>query len=412
MSMRTLLTCALLFAPAAARAGAEKGGETYALLMHAMRSMEARDYGDAVQKLTEVLVRDPENVVARQQIARLSARLTFNEARHDALSPEERTAIVNLAYQSLRKASPDQIESLVREARENERERNFILASRFYLQALSLPGLNLDTKYGIEKRFRKASLEVDAKINNLPEGLKGKYREAFTLMSVGEWHDSVETWMDCARGNPKDMELRKLLSLTEVKAMVSEINRLNEARAALDRQNFDEAKQIYRDILKRNPQSAEAQEGLKQLDAEAEAALRRERVAAMVEQAKQSIRQGRDMQALETLYAALKEDPTNPEVLETMKSVHSKNSGLRAAPPPAPEPARPADKPKAAEKTVQRDPGRAEKHYQRGLVYYGLRKFQEAETEWKAALRFDSSHQKAIRALGRVQSDLQAESRQ
>ncbi len=368
------------------------------------------DYVRATEILTQVLWTAPTNKKAKALLSRsvrmMNAKNSPESLDEADLTLDERAGIVSQAYRYLKKASPNVIQNYFKDARQHERRQLFILAARSYLQVLALSGLSLEMKYETEKELRKVDKKIDLKIESMPQSYRSIYRDAFTLMSVGDWRVAVERWDEYVRSNPHDGEIKKLLSQPDAEKIVSEARLLAEANSALIMDDFSKAEKLFKKTIELNPERQEAIKGLETLDDKINQKKRGEAVSGYMRKATQQAAAGENLKALETLYGAMKEDPTNPQIISIIQEVHKNlkvNQGtvnfVRI-----PELKQERD-------VVQsvRDPAQGETHYQKGLVYYGLRKFSEAAGEWQQAVKFDPVNQKAIRALERVKSDLRTE---
>jgi len=368
--------------------------------------MRSGNYGAAAEKIASVLMRRPGNEVAREEMLHLCRLMSANGSNNTnalPVSENERQEMVTLAYKSLRKTSPDKIGKMFLEASSYEKQNMHLLSCRTYLQMLSISGLDLDEKYNVEKKLRKASLRVNSKMESLPENVRGIYREAFTLMNVGDWEGSVGMWYTYSQSQSGDAEVRKLLSFPDSLIVVKGKRKSDEGNLALEAKNPELAKKCFEEALKINPNSQDAVKGLDIVKRQS----KREMVSKNVAKAEKMIQADRKFKAIELLSEALKEDPSDSRVLALLQQAldisEQKSTGIvsRVKTTRAQEPEKP-------DKTIiaLRNPEKAEAHYQRGLVYYGLRNFKEALNEWKLAVDFDPTYQKAVRALERVQSDL------
>ena len=378
-------------------------------------------YGSAIKQFTRVLLRDPGNRLAREEVARLSLALKNGAERPSdgsaAISESERGEIVGLAYRALKKTSPDTIERMLAEAREYEKKQQNTLATRSYLKALGMEGLELENKHEIERRLRRASQFVDGKIEALPESTRGLFREAFTLMSVGDWENSVEIWQNFAAQTPEDREIQELLALPEAQAAIKQKHWVFQARFHVQRGEMDEAEVFFRKVMDNDPTSREAQVGIEKVAA-MRAARRKDEVASgHITDAERYMKKGLQFKAIDSLLEALKEDPGNKPALDLLAEIQKSETTLSASVPrrersfssPARADIIPVDMQSPAESSVIKNPAKAETHYQRGLVYYGLRNYREALSEWKMAVDYDPTFQKAVRALERVKTDLRQE---
>ncbi len=374
------------------------------------------DYSGALDKLTAILLKDPGNAVAREQIYQvaqlMNAGLGTMGQGPQRLTLNERADAVELAYRSLRKASPRVIERRLQEAAELETRKFYLLASQVYLSIIQLPKLDLEKKYQIEKRLRSANLKIDAKIETLPEGSRGLYREAFTLLSVGDLEGSVDGWLKYLEKHSRDTEVQKLLNTAEARAAIKEKENLKQAYAALEQEDSTKAATLFSELLKANPGNGEAAKGLEVAHQRTARAQKKETVDRMMAEAEVLIKKNKIYPAIQLLTGAVKEDPSDNRVLSMIQSVMQQAGSQKTVIVNHPVIQRvivekTADN--APEVVDARDMAKAETHYQKGLVYYSLRNYREAFTEWKAAVQFDPASRKITQALQRVQSDLQFE---
>jgi tetratricopeptide (TPR) repeat protein len=258
-----VILCGLLLCQAGVpAAGAEVNSpEVNALILKGYRLMRTAKYGLAAEKLTEALILDPGNRTARVEMARLASILSADRAGPDgrfSMSPDERTDIVNLAYTTLRKTSPNIIEKMILEAVNHEKKGDLLFATRTYLQILSLRGLDLERKYSVEKRLRDVSARSNSKIDRLPENIRGLYREAYTLLSVGDFEESIKIWSEYHKKSPADAEVKRLLSLPESETVLKQSQLLKQAREYLNEQNTEKAKEIFQAVLTVSPDNQAA----------------------------------------------------------------------------------------------------------------------------------------------------------
>jgi len=376
------------------------------------------DYTGALDKLTAVLIKDPGNGIAREQVYQIAQLIGANAAMMSQILPhplseDDRDDAVELAYKSLRKASPRMIERRLQEASIQEKHKHFLLACQAYLALLQLPGLELEKKYSIEKRLRAASQKVDTRIDNLAEDYRGFYREAFTLMNVGDWDGSVEGWQRFLDRGGKDPEVQKLLNLPEAKVVIREKDKINQGMLALRNGENDKAEGLFQEALKMNPNSSEAEKGMEQVRKAQDDSKKDEMVAKLVTDAEGLLHKNQKYRALQLLSEALKDNPSNRKVLAMIQDIMENPGAQKTVIVNRPVIQRvfvekPAEKEEDKIQTV-RDTGRAETHYQKGLVYYSLRNYREALNEWKVAVQYDPNSRKITQALQRVQSDLQFE---
>ncbi len=382
--------------------------------MQANELLAKGDYSGAMDKLTAILLRDPGNGVAREQIYQIAQMMSANAASmgqmRSVFTPDERADAVELAYKSLRKASPRLLERRLQDAALQERRKFYLLACQIYISILQLPGLELEKKYQVEKRLRSASQKVDSKIETLPEESRATYREAFTLMNVGDWEGSVESWQKYVEKHPADTEVNKLLSSSEAKAILGEKEKLKQAYAALETLEIEKAEKLFDEALKINPNSAEASKGLEIAQQKGEQSQRTKFITGLLAKAERLAVDDKKYQALQILTGALKEDPSDQRVLSMIQNLMEQAGVQKTVIVTRPVIQRVVEKQEQADRAVAaRDTGKAETHYQKGLVYYSLRNYREAFSEWKAAVQYDPNSRKISQALQRVQSDLQYE---
>jgi len=387
-------------------------------LVLANRLMKRGEYSEAMDYLTGVLIRDPGNGIAREQIYQISQLMTANAAVYEQILPRplaenERSEAVELAYQSLRKTSPQLLERRLQDAARCEKKKFYLLACQNYLSMLSQPGLELETKYRIERRLRSSSQKVDAKIQALREDARAVYREAFTLMNLGDWDSSVDEWRKYADMRPSDAEVRKLLTIPESVTVIRFKDRLSGGYAALEAGQSDKAASLFEEALRSNPNSVEAEKGLEQARKKADDLKKSKKVMQLLATAEDFLHRGKKTLAVQVLSQALKENPNDERALAMIQSVMESAGSVKTVivTRPAPAPRAVASLPAEAlgQLASAEDSGKAETHYQKGLVYYSLRNYREAFNEFKLAVRYDPNSRKLTQALQRVQSDLQFE---
>ena len=415
--IRALMMLSLLSAPALAakrspEAVMDRGRDDF---IAANEMLTKGDYNGAMDRLTAVLIKDPGNGIAREQIYQIAQLMAVNAAVFEQILPrrmteDERADVVEIAYQSLRKTSPRQIERRLQAAERNEKRKYYLLACQNYVSMLTLPGLELETKYQIEKRLRAATQKVDAKIETLPEEIRSTYREAFTLMNLGDWESSIEDWQKYAQKSPTDAEVQKLLSIPEAVAVLREKGHLENAYTALQADDAKQSVALFEEALKANPNSSEAEKGLELARKRLEDERKARKVNDLLAAAEELLERKQKNKAVQALSDALRENPSDERALamiqQVMESAGSAKTVVVNVPvmqrAPAPKPSDAVEKVLAA-----RDGTKAETHYQKGLVYYSLRNYREAFNEFKVAVRYDPNSRKITQALQRVQSDLQ-----
>ena len=116
-SIRLIWILSLLAAPAlAAKKSPEAGlGQSRDDFIAANELLSKGDYNGAMDRLTAVLIKNPGNGIAREQIYQIAQLMAVNAAAFEQILPRpmsenERADVVEVAYQSLRKTSPRQIE--------------------------------------------------------------------------------------------------------------------------------------------------------------------------------------------------------------------------------------------------------------------------------------------------------------
>ena len=388
------------------------------MLKEAYNFMNKHDYGMAVRQFTKILTLDPGNPKAKEGLQSINNYIDAQNSKEEVLSPLERNQILDTAYKSLKRTSPETMDKYIREAEQNERKGYNLLASRIYQETLTFPGLELEKKHDLERRLRKTSAKVDAKIITLPANHQALYREAFTLMSVGDQENSIIKWRQYYNVAKSDYELQKLLTLPESVKILKEKKAVLNAQKALKNNRLKLAYIIYKNVLASNPKNQEALQGINNIKEIHKQRKKTQIIAARIENAKKLSQSGEKFKALNLLLKTVRYDPNNRDIYlligQLQSSISDKNNKVSKSLERALQQQFQEKKPIVQEKqddksNVAVDVAKAENHYQRGLVYYGLRNFRGALSEWELAVKYDPKYEKARKALQRVRSDLRAE---
>ena len=340
---RTLLNQAL---NEKARAEAEKKAEAdrQAKLDEARRALENGDYDKAQKILNELLKSNPDDPEAKRLLNQAQ------EAKKDAALKEAEEAIKNGDFEKAQKILNDLLKDnpndndtkalmnqMVQEKAKAETERQKKLdeareaiKNGDYDKAQKI--LNELLKDNPDDATAKSLLDFAAKEKAAKEAMRqNKLREAQEAIRNGDYDKAQKILDDLLKDNPDDAQAKNLLKQAQdakAKAEADRQAKLKEAENAIKNGDYAKAEQILGSLLKNNPGDSDAKDLLKQAqDGKAKAEAERQ---AKLKEAENAIKNGDYDKAQKILNELLKDNPGDSDAKNLLKQVQDEKSKSEA----------------------------------------------------------------------------------
>ena len=354
--------------------GARTADQNLAL---ARRWINQGNYDDAITLLNSILNKDPSNEEAGRLLkealaARNGETPEAKRAREQAeqaaenerkaREEAERNAAINEARNALRNGNPeDAIAALERILAENpndaqakalleqaenakaqadrERQNNLNeaksgIANGDYDDAINALNQILKNNPNDEEA-KKLLAQATAAKRQEEKDRQDKLNQAKNLMNAGRYDEASAILNDLLKQNPNDAEVQKLLAnigAKKVEAARDRQNKLNAAEDSINSGNYDQAINALNQILRNNPNDAEARKLLEEANAKKEQA--RKDAAEKDRQnklnaAKNNINSGNYDQAINTLNQILRSNPNDAEARKLLEEANAKKEQAR-----------------------------------------------------------------------------------
>ena len=354
--------------------GARTADQNLAL---ARRWINQGNYDDAITLLNSILNKDPSNEEAGRLLkealaARNGETPEAKRAREQAeqaaenerkaREEAERNAAINEARNALRNGNPeDAIAALERILAENpndaqakalleqaenakaqadrERQNNLNeaksgIANGDYDDAINALNQILKNNPNDEEA-KKLLAQATAAKRQEEKDRQDKLNQAKNLMNAGRYDEASAILNDLLKQNPNDAEVQKLLAnigAKKVEAARDRQNKLNAAEDSINSGNYDQAINALNQILRNNPNDAEARKLLEEANAKKEQARKdaaeKDRQNKLA-QAKNNINSGNYDQAINTLNQILRSNPNDAEARKLLEEANAKKEQAR-----------------------------------------------------------------------------------
>ena len=354
--------------------GARTADQNLAL---ARRWINQGNYDDAITLLNSILNKDPSNEEAGRLLkealaARNGETPEAKRAREQAeqaaenerkaREEAERNAAINEARNALRNGNPeDAIAALERILAENpndaqakalleqaenakaqadrERQNNLNeaksgIANGDYDDAINALNQILKNNPNDEEA-KKLLAQATAAKRQEEKDRQDKLNQAKNLMNAGRYDEASAILNDLLKQNPNDAEVQKLLAnigAKKVEAARDRQNKLNAAEDSINSGNYDQAISALNQILRNNPNDAEARKLLEEANAKKEQARKdaaeKDRQNKLA-QAKNNINNGNYDQAISALNQILRSNPNDAEARKLLEEANAKKEQAR-----------------------------------------------------------------------------------
>ncbi|MBQ5385084.1 MAG: tetratricopeptide repeat protein, partial [Treponema sp.] len=311
-------------------------------LAKAKDALKDSDYKTAIDLLNEILKNDPDNEEAKKLLAQAKAleaqnqkdkQAAMDKAKKDLAEGNPEDAIKALEKYLAEHPDDKEAQKLLDEAKkaqaqkDKERADKIAEAKRLMekgeydkaaeiLKALSKD--NPDDKE-ISDLLKKANEASAAEIKDTKE----KLSQAKKDIDGGDYEKAIAALNQILKDDPNNAEAKKLLKEAEEKKNAAKVD---QAKKDINSGNYDKAISALEALLKEDPDNAEAKKLLEEAKAKKAAAEKEAAAKAKVDQAKKDINSGNYDKAISALEALLKEDPNNAEAKKLLEEAKAKKA--------------------------------------------------------------------------------------
>ena len=311
-------------------------------LAKAKDALKDSDYKTAIDMLNEILKNDPDNEEAKKLLAQAKAleaqnqkdkQAAMDKAKKDLAEGNPEDAIKALEKYLAEHPDDKEAQKLLDEAKkaqaqkDKERADKIAEAKRLMekgeydkaaeiLKALSKD--NPDDKE-ISDLLKKANEASAAEIKDTKE----KLSQAKKDIDGGDYEKAIAALNQILKDDPNNAEAKKLLKEAEEKKNAAKVD---QAKKDINSGNYDKAISALEALLKEDPDNAEAKKLLEEAKAKKAAAEKEAAAKAKVDQAKKDINSGNYDKAISALEALLKEDPNNAEAKKLLEEAKAKKA--------------------------------------------------------------------------------------
>lgn len=390
-------------------------------LSHGLMAYREQRMTEALKNFLTVLQEDPQNVQAHTYIHLISQNLetsghtqtqatrlellakasrALEEQRQD---PQPMDAAILDTTQAETRAREARWHALCEEARTEDHLGHFLEANDVILRVLAENPNHLESQQvlsDLQSHLREIldkGLSLSAQERFALEGFYA-YGQADYATADTAWEKArtLLTQSVPAADAPKQLGLLRFDTYAKVaRAHVDEERHAADIRALFQKgvalyeaRHFVQALEIFRQIAIANPEYPQLSAYLIPAEAAAEedrtrflSEERRQKVITLFNQGVHALEQSRYAMAEQSFQELLRLDPSHPQALAYLQLVQ-------------------------AEIQKRSDPKIAQQHYETGVIAYAGGKLEEAKREWAITLRMDPHHEKALKALSKVDREL------
>ena len=279
---------------------AQRDADNAEKISDARKAMNSGDYDSAIDILNEILKNDPNNAEAKNLLAQVKSR--------QAQAEKDKKDAMDKARSDLANGNPDDaVKALEKYLAEHPDDKE---AQKLLEQAKKA-----------QSQAEKERADKADKINQAREALKnGDYEKAAALLN------------EILKDDPNNAEAKNLLAQTKAAQSQAEKDRadkLAEARRLIENGEYDKAQKILDELLKDNPNDSEA----KKLSSEAKTkkTADEKNKSDKISQAKKDIDSGNYDKAIAQLNQILKDDPNNAEAKKLLEEAQAKKKAAEEA---------------------------------------------------------------------------------
>ena len=332
--------------------GGNRGNRTIDQNLNLARSwIDDGNYDDAITLLNSILKKDPDNTEAK---ALLEKAMELKNGKDPAKTAAERADKISEALKLINEGKYDEAQAILKDLiaeNPNDTQAKNLLdqakqkqAQRDADNAAKIAGARDALK---DSDYQKAIDLLNEVLNNDPNNAEAKklldqvkalqkqaekdrqttLDRAKKDISSGNPDDAVKALEKYLQEHPDDKEAQKLLDQAKKaaeKERADKADRMDEAREAIKNGNYEKAARILNDILKDDPNNAEAKNLLAQNDA-AKAQAERARADKLAE-AKRLIENGEYDKAQKILDDLLKDNPNDSEAKKLSNDAKAKKA--------------------------------------------------------------------------------------
>ena len=329
---------------------AQRDADNAEKISDARKAMNSGDYDSAIDILNEILKNDPNNAEAKNLLAQVKSRQAqaekdkkdaLDKAKADLANGNPDDAVKALEKYLAEHPDDKEAQKLLEQAKkaqsQAEKERadkadkinqaREALKNGDYEKAAAL--LNEILKDDPNNAEAKNLLaQTKAAQSQAEKDRADKLAEARRLIENGEYDKAQKILDELLKDNPNDSEAKKLSSEAKTKKTADEKNKsdkISQAKKDIDSGNYDKAIAQLNQILKDDPNNAEAKKLLEEAQAK-KAAAEKAATDAKIAQAKKDIGNGDYEKAIANLNQILKDDPNNAEAKKLLEEAKAKKA--------------------------------------------------------------------------------------
>ncbi len=329
---------------------AQRDADNAEKISNARNAINGGDYESAIDILNEILKNDPNNAEAKNLLAQAKSRQAqaekdkkdaLDKAKADLANGNPDDAVKALEKYLADHPDDKEAQKLLEQAKNaqarEEKERadkadkinqaREALKNGDYEKAAAL--LNEILKDDPNNAEAKNLLaQTKAAQSQAEKDRADKLAEARRLIENGEYDKAQQILDELLKDNPNDADAKKLSSEAKTKKTADEKNRtdkISQVKKDIDSGNYDKAIAQLNQILKDDPNNAEAKKLLEEAQAK-KAAAEKAATDAKISQAKKDIGNGDYEKAIANLNQILKDDPNNAEAKKLLEEAKTKKA--------------------------------------------------------------------------------------